>query len=287
MNPDTKTASHLDTWQEAPHARAFDNTGYYPYRHLRRYFEACNDIRLLLSLRGSLPAPSALEVGCATGELFRFLRRRWNALAYRGVDVSEGAIRVAQQRYGTERFSRVAGDLTGASWGPLAADLVVCRDVVMHQVDPYGFMTTLCAIASRGVVLRLRTRDHGATVLDPDVSCQYHYESSWVPFLVLNTEELVAFLSSQPGVSGVVVARHYVVLGGANGRFLPKDLYTREAKTAVTSVLVEKTPGTERKGGEVRDQQERLTFSLPDRALLFALRRMKGAQTVQTFREEA
>lgn len=287
MHPGARAASHLDTWQAAQHARAFDNTGYYPYRQLRRYFEACNDIRLLLSLRGTLPAPCALEVGCATGELFRFLRKRWKALAYRGVDVSEGAIRVAQQRYGAECFSQVAGDLTGASWGALAADLIICRDVVMHQVDPYGFMRTLCATASRGVVLRLRTRDRGATVLDPEVSCQYHYESSWVPFLVLNTDELVAFLSSQPGVTRVVVARHYAVLGGANGRFLPKDLYTRETGTAVTSVLVEKAPGAEPKGGVFRDGQERLMFSLTDRALLFALRRLKGAQTVQTFREEA
>jgi hypothetical protein len=72
------------------------------------------------------------------------------------------------------------------------ADVVFCRDVVLHQLDPYGFLSTLLDIAAKALVLRLRTRDVGATVLNAEISCQYHYDRHWVPYIVLNTDELIA-----------------------------------------------------------------------------------------------
>ena len=80
----------------------------------------------------------------------------------------------------------------------------------------------------------------GETVLDPNISCQSIY-GRWVPFIVLNCDEVLAELMRlDPRPDRIKLVKDYIILGGSNGRFLPKSCYEESTGTAVTALLVEK-----------------------------------------------
>jgi hypothetical protein len=70
-------------------------------------------------------------------------------------------------------------------------------------------------------------------------------------------------------VKKVTILKSYGILGGQNGRFLPKELYFPEAGTAETSVCIEKGL---RNGDKpeivIRVQSDKMHWSLFDRAWL-------------------
>lgn len=103
------------------------------------------------------------------------------------------------------------------------------RDTILHQTGPYEFLQELLSVASKALILRVRTRDVGDTVLDVERSCQMHYDQHWMPYIVLNTDEFIDFLKKDKRVSKVTLNRSYEILGGQNYRYLPKDLYFSSA----------------------------------------------------------
>jgi len=181
------------------------------------------------------------DVGCATGCFYRFFHKVWPTLEYRGFDPLEAAIEYARRRYPDGDFRVFDGNLKATPG--LESDIVFCRDVVPHQVNPYEFVSDLYDSAGRYLILRLRTREVGTTNLDVSQSCKYTY-GHWVPYIVFNTSELIDLLRSfKPTPAKITLRRHPVVLGGQHGRFLPKELYYPETGTAETALLVEKGTG--------------------------------------------
>ena len=77
---------------------------------------------------------------------------------------------------------------------------------------------------------------------DTQLACQYHRDEVWIPYMVLNTEEMIGKISAHADVNKIVVSRSYEVLGGHHGRFLPKDLYYTTSRTAETGVFIQKGP---------------------------------------------
>ncbi|MBL4766402.1 MAG: class I SAM-dependent methyltransferase [Rhodobacteraceae bacterium] len=198
------------------------------------------------------PQSKILDVGCATGTTYRFLRNalKKDPFDYLGVDLSTPAVERAKSLYPEGDF-RKKGHEKLLDFVGEKRDVVFSRDTVMHQTEPYNFLTELLEVTGRFLILRLRTRDHGPTVRDVERSCQMHYDSYWMPYIVLNIEELLEFLKSFPGVSNVVVNRSYEILGGQNFRYLPKELYFSEAGGAETSVLIEFSQGDAEQGTEI------------------------------------
>jgi SAM-dependent methyltransferase len=227
-------------WQDRTHAEVFDEVSFYPRFLMRKRFESFNEVRLLQAHAARLGGRVLYEIGCATGEFGRYAAAYLPQYSYRGFDISRPAVERAVAKYGEGRYQLYEGEIASLrqQFGP--ADIVFCRDVVLHQLDPYRFLAGLLALASRALVLRLRTRDHGATLLDAESSCQLHYDRHWVPYIVLNTDELIEHLSADRHVQEIIMGRRYEPLGGHNYRYLPKDLYFNEARTAETAVLVMK-----------------------------------------------
>ena len=227
-------------WQHPAHAEAFDRRAHLDDRNFIRSYECFNDVRLLGERVDRRRPLTLVEVGCATGDLYRYLALQFPQITYYGVDISEGAIDRARRKYPDGRFVVArAGEplhVTLARAGLRAKpDLVYAKDVVHHQAKPFEFLAELLDMASQAVILRLRTRDVGATELDPERSCQYHY-GGWMPYIVLNLQELIDHLRAEAPGSRVVVYRHHMVLGGHNNRFVPKALYLEETGTAETAV---------------------------------------------------
>lgn len=228
-------------WQSAGHAGLFDARSVLSPRSLIRNYESFNDVRILGEWLAASSGPATLlEVGCATGEFHRYLRLAHPQVEYHGVDISRPAIAKACEKYPQGRFyvtrPEAAIGQEMASLGiPARPEVLYSKDVVHHQTDPYGFLSQLLEIPSRLLVLRTRTRDQGPTVLDPDLSCQYHYQG-WMPYIVLNLDELLGQIHSRVPQAEILATRNRMILGGRENRYLPKDCYLPETGTAETSV---------------------------------------------------
>lgn len=229
-------------WQHLAHAESFDGRSRLDRRNLIRNLEGFNDVRLLNERLGRDRRVSLLEVGCATGEFYRYLRVSYPGVRYYGVDVSAPAVARAKQKYPQAAFfvtdpAMGIGASLRASGIPEHPEIVYAKDVVPHQVRPFAFLAELIQTAAEAVIVRCRTRDRGTSELDPERSCQYHYDG-WMPYLVLNLQELIDRLAAESPGCEVVAYRSHVVLGGRHNRFVPKELYLRETGTAETAVGV-------------------------------------------------
>ncbi len=229
-------------WQHERHARHFDGRAALSDGDLVRNFASFNDVRLLGERLDRARPVTLLEVGCATGEFYRYLRLVHPQVRYCGIDISHAAIARAKEKYPKARIVPVEPqaklaeviERLGLAGRP---EFVWCKDVLHHQTDPFGLLCELLGAAAEGVVLRTRTRDVGPTVLDPERSCQYHYDG-WMPYLVINLQELIDDIRRQASQAEVMVYRHRMVLGGRENRFLPKECYLPETGTAETAVGV-------------------------------------------------
>jgi SAM-dependent methyltransferase len=237
-------------WQHATHARHFDGRHDLDGKNLVRNYESLNDVRLLNERVERSRPLTLVEVGCATGEFYRYLRSRYPHVAYWGLDISEPAIGWARAKYPAARFFVTRPDARLPQVLPElglagAPDVVYAKDVLHHQTKPFEFLADVLSAAGEAAIIRCRTRDVGATELDPEKSCQYHY-GGWMPYIVINLPELVGYASDAAPGAEIVVLRHHMVLGGQHGRFLTKECYLPETGTAETAIGVFKktaTPG--------------------------------------------
>lgn len=260
---------HYAGWNTKEHLGTFGFWNGMGGRLFQFLYGNFQEIRYLRQALTDLPDATVLDVGCATGTTYRLLNmeRRIVPGQYSGVDLSEPAICEAKRLY-------PEADFTATSVGdPLPrAGIVVSRDTVLHQSDPYGFLRMLMGAAENTLIVRLRTRDTGATELDTEQSCQMHYDKFWMPYIVLNTDELVEEIAADPRVNRITLNRSYEVLGGQNFRFLPKDLYFTAAGAAETAIRIDMGPRTS-EGPEViyETRLEGQAFRRANRSRYYAL----------------
>lgn len=226
-----------EAWQEPIHADFFDARARNSLRLLRRVYENFNEFRLFLENKGYIRGRHFVEIGCATGELYRYSRCCHPEFSYRGFDISRPAIERAIQKYPDGQFDVCRPDLSDVIALNLNPAVVWARDVVVHQPDPFGYLSRLLPISNEVTILRLRTRDKGATVHDAELSCQW-YSGHWVPYMVLNVDEAIEIICQAVPVKRMTILKSYVQLGGWHNRFLPKECYYPETGTAETAVYI-------------------------------------------------
>ena len=253
-------------WQSEDHGHAFDGRHALNDKNLVRNYESFTDVCLLKERLDPSRRVSLLEVGCATGEFFRYLRIRYPLVDYHGIDISQSAIARACQKYPSERFfasdpnSKVADAVRALGMRENPA-ILYTKDVVHHQTNPWEFVSQLLEMTRDALIMRVRTRDVGQTVTDPELACQYHYHG-WMPYIVMNLQELIDHIMSQLPRCELVVYRNHVVLGGRENRFLPRECYPSETGTAETAVGV--FPSSEHPGRvRVEDRKDQaIRYSL-------------------------
>jgi len=228
-------------WQELKHADLFDARARLSIKDLRSIYENFNEFRLFLEHKPSLQGRLFVEIACATGELYRYMHRYHPEFTYRGFDISRPAVERARQKYPDGQFDLCKEDLSDVIALNLKPAVVFARDVVHHQPDnAFKYLERLLSISNEATILRLRTRDKGETILDPDLSCQWHY-NHWVPYIVMNIDEVVDVICKTIPVRRIDIVKHYQQLGGHIGRYLPKECYYPETGTAETAVYIERT----------------------------------------------
>ncbi len=243
-------------------------------RELKKTYESFNEVRLFLKHKRDLRGKHFVEIGCSAGELYRYLRMYHPTVQYYGFDISQSAINRSKEKYPEANFSVCRRDLSDIRSVCPNPAVVFARDVILHQTKPFEFLERVLALPCEMLVMRLRTRDVGPTVLDPDLSCQWSY-TTWIPYMVLNVDEVLDTVKKTGRAASISLIKNYRQLGGWNFRYLPKDCYDPKTGTAETAMLVQfssdppSTPKIEI--GRQADSDPR--YTLVDRAL----RKMRNA----------
>ena len=111
--------SLIEVWQEPVHADSFDAWTKRDAKSLGRFLEAINEFRLFCDHKNKIHGRDFVEIGCATGEVYRYLRGYHSEFRYRGFDISRPAVERACQKYPDGRFDVCKPDLSDV----IAADL--------------------------------------------------------------------------------------------------------------------------------------------------------------------
>lgn len=226
-------------WNTDSHVNTFDVWSRLGSLEFQFKWGAFIENRMLIETIKKATGPiRMLEVGCATGATVRWLKSNslTQRVQYTGIDISEQAISTAKKNHPGYDFRVVSPDFLAQQTENY--DLVFSRDTVMHQTDPNKFLDELLKVTGKTLILRLRTRDNGPTEWNVDLSCQQHYDGFWMPYIVINTDDLISRLLASNKISQIELNKSYEVLGGQNYRFLPKDLYFTSAGGAETSVRI-------------------------------------------------
>ena len=232
--------SEKEAWDDQTHAEHFDFMSAEPNVILKKHYESFGEGKLLKKWKPNNGSGKLLEIGCATGELYRYIHNYRRDLDYKGFDISQPAIERAKQKYPDGDFHKLISGLDEIVESFGQPEAVWCRDVVLHQKDPYLFLDKLIDLAKEALFVRLRTRDVGDTEFNSNISCQLHWDKYWVPYIVLNVDELISRIEENKNIKLLVIHRAYDVLGGHNHRFLPEDLYFSSTGTAETALFIQK-----------------------------------------------
>ncbi len=230
-----------EAWMQRGHPDLMGSWDRYSTTRLVKLCDRFNECQLFRAIVGDTDCLTISDVGCATGRYYRYFRKTWPFLEYKGFDISDVAIEEAGGRFPKGSFTVFDGNVK--SLPEIASDIVWSRDVVHHQTNPGEFLSDLYDVAGKYLILRVRTREVGSTVFDASQSCQYTY-GRWVPYVVYNTSELVDLIRSfRPAPMKITVRMNPIILGGLYGRYVPKELYYPERGTAETAVLIQKRTG--------------------------------------------
>ena len=120
------------------------------------------------------------------------------------------------------------------------------------------------------LVLRLRTRDHGDTVGDPEMSRQWH-QGHWVPYIVNNFGELIGTVYDHAPAAKIWAVKSYRPLGISANLVLPEECADPETGTADTAMYISLNGGSP--GVREVEISVRMDFS-PRPAWIRRLRRM-------------
>jgi len=232
-----KISKTHELWHMDIHAVSADSWSKLSLTELKKTYESYNEIRLFLENKSFIKGKKFIEIGCATGELYRYLKAFHREFQYFGFDISEPAIRRAKEKYPQGNFFLNEEDLSDIISKNLSPSVVFERDVNPHQPNPFELLAKVISIPTEAAILRLRTRDRGETVLDPQLSCKWHY-SKWAPYMVLNIDECIEKIRQTVHFEALYIVKHYQQLGGHHSRFLPKECYYPETGTAETAIYI-------------------------------------------------
>lgn len=225
-------------WNKKEHKKLFDVWNAMSKSYFKFIFGCFYENKYLINQLKKNPNLNILDVGCATGQLFRYLKIKKVLVNYFGVDISKDCIQKAQEIHGKNFFKRIsAQNLTNQLAGK-KYDIVYSRDTVLHQLEPLKFISNLINVTDDTLILRLRTRDLGSTIYDPEHSCQLEPGEVWAPYIVINYDELIKFFKNLSIIKEVIVNKSYTILGGQNLRFLDKNLYLKKTGTAETTIII-------------------------------------------------
>jgi len=129
--------------------------------------------------RYRLPAAARiLDVGCGTGEIASRVAEALPAARVVGVDLLEGHLALARERYGrlAPRLSFAQGDGYALAFPEGAFDLAICRHVLQAVPEPGRVVAEMARVVRPGGFVHLLLEDYGLLHASP---CSPALERFW------------------------------------------------------------------------------------------------------------
>ena len=222
--------------------KKLNNHYVYLHKYLNDYlfnlkFGSYYSSKLTLKYLNEFKNYNLLEIGIGAGNFLRLLKINKISNHYTGADINENYINLAKKIHNYKDFYITDKNLEKNLEEKY--DIVYSRNVALHQTDPYFFIDNLIHKTKNILIIELKTRDKGETILDTNYSCQI-VDGVWIPYIVLNLDELKDFLSNHKLCqnSDVTINREYTILGGKNLRHLEKSLFEKETGGANTTLTI-------------------------------------------------
>jgi len=118
---------------------------------LKYHYRRLNEIKLLKQNINNIIGNKLFEIGCATGELYRYFLNNHKKFNYSGFDISSPLIKRAHRKYPKDKFILLTpSEIFNIKSKFGKPDLVWSRDVVVHQENPYQFIQFLIDLSSEG-----------------------------------------------------------------------------------------------------------------------------------------
>tara|TARA_A100001011_G_C14101575_1_gene753048 strand:- start:22 stop:858 length:837 start_codon:yes stop_codon:yes gene_type:complete len=226
-----------DGFKSEEHKKNFDVWNKMSSNYFRYVFSSFEENKYLLNYQSVKNEFTILDYGCSSGYLKRFLNFFYGKnYTYNGYDISKESVNLAKKLYGEENFFSEDEYLQNDDLRKKKYDIVYSRDTVLHQKEPWKFIDELVSKVKKKLILRLRTRNKGDTILDIQNNYQVYANESKIPYLVLNYNELIQYLKKL-NFKFIVTNRSTTILGGKYNRYLDKSLYLEETESAETSIL--------------------------------------------------
>ena len=248
MKKQILNSKNYEGWNTSLHLGTFDFWNALSNPSFNYIYGNFQENRYLVDLIKTGKAKSVVDIGCATGTTYKLLRNYFgeNKLEYNGFDISEPAIAKARSLYRKNIF-HLSNHTDYRHLPEQKREIIFSRDTLMHQEKPFEFLSELIKFTTKYLILRVRTRDSGKTEWDVNKSTQMHYDKYWMPYIVINSEELINFIIAEKKPKAIKINKSFETLGGHNFRYLPKDLYYEAAKGAETSLCIEYSESNETK----------------------------------------
>ena len=103
--------SEKEAWDDQTHAEHFDSLSAKPNFVLKKHYESYGEGKLLKKWKPHNGEGMLFEIGCATGELYRYIHNYRRDLDYKGFDISKPAIERGKQKYPDGNFYKLVSGL--------------------------------------------------------------------------------------------------------------------------------------------------------------------------------
>lgn len=172
---------------------------YTNYRiHFDEFFESEKHFFNAATLKEGM---SVLDIGGGAGGLGNALREKFNLnLKYTCIDPDSKAVEAGKKRFGANDtdFKLICDEFPGPLPPTQTWDMVCVIGWFAQVTEWKRFLLTLCERANKYVNIGINVRLTGNTVVDPDVSYVYYFDSGKrIPEITHNIYELFNFASIQ------------------------------------------------------------------------------------------
>ena len=242
----------------------FNELKYEKYMKARHTFNEFSETQKYFFPMIMQECKSVLDVGCAAGGLYGALTEKYGTIQYTGVEYDSKLAAAARQLYPDAEF--LSGDFMSQSLPPHSFDLTVAFGLLVMQPNYKDIIERMVKLSKRYVLLDVRLRYSGTTVVDIDRSYFYYHDSGQrIHYIVFNIYEFLNFLHIE-----ILNLRRISVVGAYSPNVTSAFVPFPRQELIVAVFLLEKHPENHcpKRIGAHPNSHDRpwceLNFKLPD-----------------------
>jgi len=140
------------------------------------------------------PGAMVLDVGCASGGFFNIMRSYEPHIEYTGVDLSERAVALAEERYPEAKFMVTEG--FGLPFDDNTFDVVHCTSVFNNEPNYQEMLKEMYRVSNRFVLVDIRLLKGIGNQLESVYDIQFNGQNveATVPYVVNDADEVANFI---------------------------------------------------------------------------------------------